>query len=94
MKRLSAVVPDEEYRRAKRLVKADAAGSIAQLVRDAVTEYFDKLDAGKLLNLKDVPLEQALRINSTLTHINHTTEDSMEGPRAFIEKRKPVYKGK
>ena len=42
----------------------------------------------------DVPLEHALRLNSTLTHINHTTEDSMEGPRAFIEKRKPVYKGR
>ena len=42
----------------------------------------------------DVPLEQALRLNSTLTHINHTTEDSMEGPRAFIEKRRPVYKGR
>jgi E-phenylitaconyl-CoA hydratase len=42
----------------------------------------------------DVPLEYALRLNATLTHINHTTEDSMEGPRAFIEKRKPVYKGR
>ncbi len=42
----------------------------------------------------DIPLEQALRINSMLTHINHTTEDSMEGPRAFIEKRKPIYKGR
>ncbi|MFC1970468.1 enoyl-CoA hydratase-related protein [Chloroflexota bacterium] len=42
----------------------------------------------------DLPLEHALRLNSTLTHINHTTEDSMEGPRAFIEKRKPVYKGR
>ena len=42
----------------------------------------------------DIPLEHALRINSTLTHINHTTEDSMEGPRAFIEKREPKYKGR
>jgi enoyl-CoA hydratase/carnithine racemase len=42
----------------------------------------------------DVPLEHALRLNATLTHINHTTKDSMEGPRAFIEKRKPVYKGR
>ena len=38
----------------------------------------------------DVPLEHALRINSTLTQINHTTEDSMEGPRACIEKIKPL----
>jgi len=28
----------------------------------------------------DIPLEQALRINSLLTHSNHTAEDSMEGP--------------
>ena len=42
----------------------------------------------------DIPLEHALRINSTLTHINHTTEDSMEGPRAFIEKREPNYRGR
>jgi len=42
----------------------------------------------------DVPLEHALRLNDTLTQINHTTEDSMEGPLAFIEKRKAVYKGK
>jgi len=61
MKRLSAVVPDEEYRRVERLVKAGAARSVAQLVREAVAEYVDKLDAGKLLNLREFPLEQARR---------------------------------
>lgn len=61
MKRLSAVVSDEEYRRVERLVKAGVARSVAQLVREAVDEYIDKLDAGKLLNLRDVPLEQARR---------------------------------
>ncbi|MFQ6094771.1 MAG: ribbon-helix-helix protein, CopG family [Candidatus Bathyarchaeia archaeon] len=59
MKRLSAVVSDEEYRRVERLVKAGAARSIAQLVREAVAEYIDKLNAGKLVNLREVPLEQA-----------------------------------
>jgi hypothetical protein len=59
VKRLSAVVSDEDYRRVEKLVKAGAAASIAQLVRDAVDEYVDKLDAGKLLNLRTVPLEQA-----------------------------------
>jgi len=62
MKRLSAVVPDEEYGRVERLVKAGAAGSVAQLVREAVAEYVDKLGAGKLLNLRDIPLEQARRM--------------------------------
>ena len=59
VKRLSAVVSDEEYGRVERLVKAGAARSIAQLVREAVAEHIDKLDAGKLLNLRTVPLEQA-----------------------------------
>jgi len=61
VKRLSAVVSDEEYRRVERLAKAGAAGSIAQLVREAVAEYVDKLHAGKLLNLRSVPFEQARR---------------------------------
>ena len=61
MKRLSAVVQDKEYRRVERLVKSGAAGSIAQLVREAVAEYVDRLDAGRLLNLKEIPLEQARR---------------------------------
>jgi len=59
VKRLSAVVSDEEYKRVGRLVKAGATDSIAQLVREAVTEYIGRLDAGKLLNLRPVPLEQA-----------------------------------
>mgnify|MGYP001026921442 FL=1 len=59
VKRLSAVVSDEEYRRVEKLVKAGAAGSVAQLVREAVAEYVDKLGAGKLLNLRTVPFEQA-----------------------------------
>jgi len=61
VKRLSAVVSDEEYRRVERLVKADVADSVAQLVRQAVAEYIDKLDAGKLLSLRTVPLEEARR---------------------------------
>jgi len=36
VKRLSAVVSDEEYKRVERLVRAGAAGSVAQLVREAV----------------------------------------------------------
>jgi len=59
VKRLSAVVSPQEYRRVERLVKAGIADSVAQLVREAVAEYVDKLDAGKLLNLRTIPLEQA-----------------------------------
>ena len=59
MKRLSAVVSAEEYKRVERLVRAGAASSIAGLVRDAVAEYVDRLDAGKLLSLRTIPVKQA-----------------------------------
>ena len=42
----------------------------------------------------DLPLEQALRYETDLTVILQTTEDRAEGVRAFLEKRKPEFKGK
>jgi enoyl-CoA hydratase/carnithine racemase len=42
----------------------------------------------------DMPLEQALRFETDLTVILQTTEDRAEGVSAFIQKRKPDFKGK
>jgi enoyl-CoA hydratase len=42
----------------------------------------------------DMPLEQALRFETDLTVILQTTEDRAEGVRAFLEKRKPEFKGR
>ena len=42
----------------------------------------------------DLPLDQALRLESDLAAFVLTTEDSKEGPRAFVEKRPPVWKGR
>jgi len=42
----------------------------------------------------ELPLEQALRLEADLSALVATTEDSKEGPRAFVEKRAPVWKGK
>ncbi len=42
----------------------------------------------------EMPLEQALRYETDLTIIIQTTEDRAEGVRAFLEKRKPRFKGK
>ena len=39
-------------------------------------------------------LEQALRYETDLTIILQTTEDRAEGVRAFLEKRKPRFKGR
>lgn len=41
----------------------------------------------------DMPLEQALRFETDLTVILQTTEDRAEGVSAFIQKRKPNFKG-
>lgn len=42
----------------------------------------------------DMPLEQAMRYETDLTVILQTTEDRAEGVRAFLEKRKPEFKGR
>lgn len=42
----------------------------------------------------DMTLEQALRYETDLTVILQTTEDRAEGVRAFLEKRKPQFKGR
>jgi enoyl-CoA hydratase/carnithine racemase len=42
----------------------------------------------------ELPLEQGLRLEADLSALIATTEDAKEGPRAFAEKREPVWKGK
>jgi enoyl-CoA hydratase len=42
----------------------------------------------------ELSLEQGLRLESDLAAMVLTTEDSKEGPRAFVEKRAPVWKGR
>jgi enoyl-CoA hydratase len=40
------------------------------------------------------PLEDAFAIESQCTKENAATDDAKEGPRAFMEKRKPVFTGR
>ena len=42
----------------------------------------------------DMTLEQALRFETDLTVILQTTDDRAEGVQAFLDKRKPQFKGK
>jgi enoyl-CoA hydratase len=42
----------------------------------------------------DLTLEQGLRLEADLYFLLHTTADRTEGIRAYLEKRKPEYKGK
>jgi len=41
----------------------------------------------------DLPLEQALQLEATLFGLSASTADMKEGTRAFLEKRKPVFRG-
>jgi len=43
---------------------------------------------------KSLPLEQGLRLEWAMFELIKGTEDAKEGPRAFAEKRPPIYKGK
>jgi len=42
----------------------------------------------------DVPLEAGLRLEQLLAEPVRQSEDAQEGPRAFLEKRKPDWKGR
>ena len=43
---------------------------------------------------QDMPLGDALRLEGTLRALVGLTDDAQEGPRAFVEKRKPQFKGR
>ncbi len=42
----------------------------------------------------EMPLEEGLRLEADLSALIGNTEDAKEGPRAFAEKRAPVWQGK
>jgi enoyl-CoA hydratase/carnithine racemase len=44
-------------------------------------------------NGAEMPLEYALAFERQLTTTLFTTEDRKEGPKAFLEKRSPRFKG-
>lgn len=81
---VTAVVP-----RKRLLAEAEAiANRIAERGPLAVRYAKEAVSRGL-----EMPLEQALRFETDLTIILQTTEDRAEGVSAFLEKRKPEFKG-
>jgi enoyl-CoA hydratase len=82
---LSELVPDAEV-----LPTAlKTASTIAAMPPLAVREIKEVLNAGL-----DASLETAILLERKSFQLLFDTEDQKEGMRAFIEKRRPVYKGK
>jgi enoyl-CoA hydratase/carnithine racemase len=82
---VSALVPRERL-----LAEAEAVASpIAERGPLAVRYAKEAVSRGL-----EMPLEQGLRFETDLTIILQTTEDRAEGVKAFLEKRKPEFKGR
>ena len=82
---ISRVVPEDELQAAA----ADLAQRIsrnAPLAVEAVKEL--------ALRALDMPWEPVSRLSDLYRALIGTTEDAKEGPRAFVEKREPVYRGR
>jgi len=61
VKRLSAVIPEREYERVEKFVRAGAAKSVAEFVRQSVRKYVNELGSSKLVVFRDLSLVQAKR---------------------------------
>jgi enoyl-CoA hydratase len=47
-----------------------------------------------VLRTSGIPLEDAFAIEAEISARVTSTQDAREGPRAFMEKREPVFTGK
>ena len=70
-----------------------AAMELAQQINESAPIAVRLVKEAALKGL-DLPLLDGLRLESLLSLLVHTTEDAREGPIAFAQKRKAVYKGR
>ena len=82
---VNRVVPSGELSTAAEAL----AGEIAQLAPLAIRACLKAVVVGT-----ELPLEEGLALEAKLFASLFATEDMREGTRAFLEKRKPVFKGK
>ncbi len=82
---VNAVVPLAEL-----LAKAgDLAAKISEKAPEAVRHCLEAVNAGL-----DMPLEEGCYMEATLFGLCCATEDMKEGTAAFLQKRKPLFKGR
>jgi enoyl-CoA hydratase/carnithine racemase len=82
---VSRVVPFGELPRAARALASTIAENAPLAVRAAKAAVWRGLD---------LTLEEGLRLEQLLAEPVRQSEDAQEGPRAFLEKRKPEWKGR
>ncbi len=70
-----------------------AAAELAQRINESAPMSVRFVKEAALKGL-DLPLIDGMRMESLFSMMVHRTEDAREGPLAFVEKRKPVYKGR
>jgi enoyl-CoA hydratase len=77
------VAPDRLMARARELAAAIAAKSpvALQLIKEAIQASLE------------LPLAEGLRLEAALFGVAFASDDRREGVRAFLEKRRPVFKG-
>jgi dehydration protein DpgD len=79
-----------------KIVSPDKLISTAEEVAEEINQYSPLI----LKNVKEVfkqitsPDQKAIALSNALCLIGRHSEDYIEGPRAFKEKRKPIWKGK
>ena len=81
---VSRVVPADELMTTARTLAQKIAGYAPLAVR-AMKELVGRQG--------DMPMSEAMRLAGTMRWAIGQTDDSKEGPRAFAEKRTPVFKG-
>lgn len=81
----SELLPDKEVQEAA----LKMASQIAAMPPIAIAQIKEVLLAGQ-----DIPLDAAIMLERKAFQLLFDTEDQKEGMNAFIEKRKPLYKGR
>lgn len=82
---VSQVIPQEKLAEATKELALELAKGPAVAIR---------LTKQLIYRCLDMDLEQALEAHHMAALIAESTEDAKEGPRAWVEKREPLFKGK